>query len=74
MKVTFFCVKDTFSCIKVTFSYHIYSEIPYVETRPALTERHRGQLSSVNLHPDPDKLGDILGTSKLYAQLRSVQL
>ena len=35
-------------------------EIPYIETRPALTER-RGHLSSINLHPDPDKLGDILG-------------
>ena len=35
-------------------------EIPYIETRPALTERH-GHLSSINLHPDPDKLGDILG-------------
>ena len=39
-------------------------EIPYIETRPALTERH-GHLSSINLHPDPDKLGDILG--KTYA-------
>ena len=35
-------------------------EIPYIETRPALTER-RGHLSSINLHPDPDKMGDILG-------------
>ena len=35
-------------------------EIPYIETRPALTER-KGHLSSINLHPDPDKLGDILG-------------
>lgn len=36
------------------------SEIPFIETRPALTERHK-HLSSINLHPDPDKLGDILG-------------
>ena len=35
------------------------SEIPYIETRPALTERHH-HLSSINLHPDPDKLGEIL--------------
>ena len=35
------------------------TEVPYIETRPALTERH--QLSSINLHPDPDKMGDILG-------------
>ena len=34
------------------------TEVPYIETRPALTERH--QLSSINLHPDPDKMGDIL--------------
>ena len=37
------------------------TEVPYIETRPALTERH--QLSSINLHPDPDKMGDILGES-----------
>ena len=35
------------------------TEVPFIETRPALTERH--QLSSINLHPDPDKMGDILG-------------
>ena len=35
------------------------TEVPYIETRPALTDRH--QLSSINLHPDPDKMGDILG-------------
>ena len=42
-------------------------EIPYIETRPALTERS-GHLSSINLHPDPDKLGDILGNHnyKMY--------
>ena len=34
-------------------------EVPFIETRPALTDRH--QLSSINLHPDPDKMGDILG-------------
>ena len=37
------------------------TEVPFIETRPALTERH--QLSSINLHPDPDKMGDILGTT-----------
>ena len=45
------------------------TEVPFIETRPALTERH--QLSSINLHPDPDKMGDILGEVR---QERSDQL
>ena len=40
------------------------TEVPFIETRPALTERH--QLSSINLHPDPDKMGDILGLYFAY--------
>ena len=36
------------------------SEIPYIETRPALTERSYRQNMAINLHPDPDKLGDIV--------------
>ena len=45
------------------------SEIPFIETRPALTERHK-HLSSINLHPDPDKLGDILGN--LFSKCSSI--
>ena len=45
------------------------TEVPFIETRPALTERH--QLSSINLHPDPDKMGDILGE---FRRERSDQL
>ena len=46
------------------------SEIPFIETRPALTERDHQ--SSINLHPDPDKLGDILG--KIYKIMFKTQI